>query len=65
MAQAGGTISAEHGIGQDKTDWLPLVRNPAERQAIAALKAGFDPAGILNPGRVIAAETTLERVRLG
>lgn len=58
VAQAGGTISAEHGIGQDKLDWLPLVRGPAERHAIAALKAGFDPAGILNPGRVIAAETT-------
>jgi FAD/FMN-containing dehydrogenase len=55
VALAGGTIAAEHGIGLDKTRWMALVRSPAERGVMARLKAALDPAGILNPGRVLAA----------
>jgi FAD/FMN-containing dehydrogenase len=49
VADLGGSISAEHGIGTAKRRWLPLARTPAEIAAFRALKRAFDPAGILNP----------------
>jgi FAD/FMN-containing dehydrogenase len=50
VAAAGGSISAEHGIGRAKVRWLPLVRSAADRHAMAAVRRSLDPAGILNPG---------------
>ncbi|MDA8103262.1 MAG: FAD-binding oxidoreductase [Nitrospiraceae bacterium] len=49
-ASMGGSISAEHGIGRLKASLVHLVRSPAEIEAMTALKAAFDPDGILNPG---------------
>ena len=49
-ADLGGTISAEHGIGVAKADWLHLIRSPAELAASAAVKRALDPNGLLNPG---------------
>ena len=48
----GGTITGEHGVGSLKAPWLPreLCDPMIERQR--AIKALFDPRGILNPGRV-------------
>lgn len=51
---AGGTISAEHGVGADKTGLLELVRSPAELEAFAAIKFALDPVGLLNPGVIVA-----------
>jgi len=51
-AAAGGSISAEHGIGSDKKRWLQLVRSEAEIAAMRRLKSAFDPNLILNRGRV-------------
>ncbi|HMD45038.1 MAG TPA: FAD-binding oxidoreductase, partial [Acidimicrobiales bacterium] len=48
-ASAGGSISAEHGIGTAKRRWLSLVRQPAEIEAFAAIKAALDPDRVLNP----------------
>jgi FAD/FMN-containing dehydrogenase len=45
----GGSISAEHGIGTAKRRWLPLQRSPEELAIFRAVKAAFDPNGILNP----------------
>jgi hypothetical protein len=50
VARHGGSISAEHGIGQAKPDHLHLTRSPAEIAAMRSFKAALDPAGILNPG---------------
>lgn len=50
VAAAGGSISAEHGVGRAKTRWLPLTRSPAELAAMRAVKTALDPTGILNPG---------------
>jgi FAD/FMN-containing dehydrogenase len=49
----GGSISAEHGIGRLKRDYLGHCRAPAELALMQALKAALDPRGILNPGKVL------------
>jgi FAD/FMN-containing dehydrogenase len=48
-----GSISAEHGIGLMKRDFLSWSRSPAEIALMRTLKAALDPAGILNPGKVV------------
>src|SRR4051794_10120779 len=53
VAELGGTISAEHGIGVAKARWLGLVRGGAEIAAMRALKGALDPEGRLNPGVVL------------
>ncbi|WP_419913633.1 FAD-binding oxidoreductase [Hoeflea sp.] len=50
----GGSISAEHGIGQMKRDRLAAIRQPIEIALMQRIKAAFDPAGIMNPGKVVA-----------
>jgi FAD/FMN-containing dehydrogenase len=49
VADLGGSISAEHGIGTAKRPWLGLNRSPEELSAFAAIKGALDQAGILNP----------------
>jgi FAD/FMN-containing dehydrogenase len=49
----GGSISAEHGIGQMKLDELVRTADPARLAALRAIKAALDPAGIMNPGKLI------------
>ncbi len=51
----GGSISAEHGIGQLKRDELAAVRAPIEIDLMARIKHAFDPAGIMNPDKVLRA----------
>jgi glycolate oxidase len=50
----GGTTSGEHGIGIAKSKYLPDERGPAGMEALRKVKRVFDPAGILNPGKVIS-----------
>ncbi|MDX6742862.1 FAD-binding oxidoreductase [Actinocorallia sp. A-T 12471] len=50
VAELGGTISAEHGVGRAKAAHLHLTRTPAEIAALRAVKAALDPSGLLNPG---------------
>lgn len=52
-ARAGGSISAEHGIGVVKKAFLPLSRSAAELELMQGLKTLLDPRGILNPGRIL------------
>ncbi len=47
-----GSISAEHGIGLLKKDYLSYSRSPEELALFKGIKAAFDPNGILNPGKV-------------
>jgi glycolate oxidase len=48
----GGTISGEHGIGYSQRAYLPLALSPAEIEIMKQIKHLFDPAGILNPGKI-------------
>ncbi len=50
---AGGSVSAEHGLGRLKTGDLRRYGDPARVAAMRALKAVLDPRGILNPGAVL------------
>ena len=52
VAQRGGSISAEHGIGLLKKPYLPASRTPAELAAMRAIKQALDPLNLLNPGKV-------------
>ena len=53
VVAAGGSISAEHGIGQMKLGEFARLAEPARLQALRALKAAFDPLGIMNPGKLV------------
>jgi FAD/FMN-containing dehydrogenase len=48
-----GSISAEHGIGQAKTAYMNMIHTDETIDTMRAIKAVFDPAGILNPGKVL------------
>ena len=50
--KAGGTISAEHGIGKLKREYLRELYGEQHLQEMAALKKAFDPAGILGRGNI-------------
>ena len=51
-----GSISAEHGIGLEKKDYLLLSRSAEEVQLMQRLKLALDPNGILNPGKIFDAK---------
>jgi FAD/FMN-containing dehydrogenase len=49
----GGSISAEHGVGELKVDRLPEHKDPVAMELMRRMKRAFDPRNTLNPGRVI------------
>ncbi len=52
LAKCGGSVSAEHGIGLQKRDWLSVSRSPAEIALMRTIKAALDPGDILNRGKI-------------
>jgi FAD/FMN-containing dehydrogenase len=50
VADLGGSISSEHGVGRAKVPWLGLSRSASEITAMRAVKRALDPSGLLNPG---------------
>ena len=54
--EVGGTISAEHGIGKLKREYLAVLYGEQHLREMAALKHAFDPAGILGRGNIFAEE---------
>ncbi|MGB3864759.1 MAG: FAD-binding oxidoreductase, partial [Xanthobacteraceae bacterium] len=53
-ASLGGSISAEHGIGVSLRDKLPKFKSGLELALMRSIKNVFDPAGIMNPGKVLS-----------
>lgn len=51
--QVGGTVTGEHGVGIEKINQMCVQFKPEELGAFAAVKAAFDPYGLLNPEKVI------------
>jgi FAD/FMN-containing dehydrogenase len=61
LRDRGGSISAEHGVGLQKRDFLSWTRSPAEIALMRTLKATLDPRNILNPGKVLGASEPQSR----
>jgi FAD/FMN-containing dehydrogenase len=59
VAALGGSISAEHGIGRAKRQWLTLGRSQADITTMLGIKRSLDPAGILSPGRILPSSEPL------
>ena len=53
VREYGGTVSAEHGIGTLKRQWLGHARSPEEIELMRVIKRALDPQALLNPGKVI------------
>jgi FAD/FMN-containing dehydrogenase len=53
VARYGGSISAEHGIGQLKRSYFAKYKSPLELRLMREIKQVFDPAGIMNPGKLL------------
>jgi alkyldihydroxyacetonephosphate synthase len=58
LLACGGTITHHHAVGRDHMPWYVQQRPPLFGAALAAAKATLDPAGILNPGVLLAARTS-------
>jgi FAD/FMN-containing dehydrogenase len=56
VVAAGGSISAEHGIGQMRLTELGRLGDPARLSAMRAIKQAMDPKGIMNPGKLVPPE---------
>jgi FAD/FMN-containing dehydrogenase len=54
VAAANGSISAEHGIGLLRRDEMVRYKSPVELELMRTIKRAIDPAGIMNPGKVLA-----------
>jgi FAD/FMN-containing dehydrogenase len=53
VTAAGGSISAEHGIGQLKLAEFQRLAPPGRIHALRAIKQALDPLGIMNPGKLV------------
>lgn len=60
LLTAGGVLSHHHAVGRDHAPWLLVVAGVAGTGALRALRASLDPAGILNPGKLIPATAAIE-----
>ena len=61
----GGSLSGEHGDGQARAEFLPLMYGPELMQAMESFKRIWDPRGRLNPGKVVNAFRVDENLRMG
>jgi glycolate oxidase len=50
--EAGGSITGEHGVGMEKNCYMPLQFQTADLAAMERVKGAFDPAGLMNPGKI-------------
>jgi FAD/FMN-containing dehydrogenase len=53
VASLGGSISAEHGLGQLKRDEIRRHKDPLELELMRTLKRALDPKGLMNPGKLL------------
>jgi FAD/FMN-containing dehydrogenase/Fe-S oxidoreductase len=65
VVKFGGSLSGEHGDGQAKAEFLPIMYGPELMQAFREFKAIWDPRGLMNPGKLIDSYRADENLRLG
>lgn len=56
VLELGGSVSAEHGVGQAKVEWLPRAKPAPVVALMRTIKRALDKEGIMNPGKVLDAE---------
>jgi FAD/FMN-containing dehydrogenase/Fe-S oxidoreductase len=64
-ARYGGSLSGEHGDGRARSELLPVMYSPAAVSLFGAVKACFDPGGVLNPGVVVTPDPVDASLRTG
>jgi len=57
----GGTITGEHGVGMEKSDFMHLIFNDHDLDAMRKVKRVFDPRGLCNPGKIFPSKKSSER----
>ena len=65
VVKYGGSLSGEHGDGQAKAEFLPVMYGPELMQALREFKAIWDPEGKMNPGKVVDPYRVDENLRQG
>lgn len=50
--EMGGALTGEHGVGMEKSELMPLMFSPADLDLMRRVRAAFNPAGRLNPGKI-------------
>jgi FAD/FMN-containing dehydrogenase/Fe-S oxidoreductase len=65
VVKYGGSLSGEHGDGQAKGEFLPIMFGPELMQAFREFKAVWDPGNRMNPGKLIDARRVDQDLRLG
>ena len=55
IVAAGGTITHHHGVGRDHAPWLRAEDGPLGVEVLRAVKERCDPAGMMNPGKLLPA----------
>lgn len=65
VVRYGGSLSGEHGDGQAKAEFLPVMFGDKLMHAFKRFKAAWDPAGLMNPGKLIDAYKMDENLRFG
>jgi FAD/FMN-containing dehydrogenase/Fe-S oxidoreductase len=65
VVRYGGSLSGEHGDGQSKAEFLPLMFGDELVQAFREFKTIWDPDGKMNPGKIVDAYLPTENLRLG
>lgn len=63
VVELGGSISAEHGLGQLKRDEITHYKSALEIDMMRVVKCAFDPQGLMNPGKVLAMASAENRSR--
>jgi glycolate oxidase subunit GlcD len=63
--RAGGTITGEHGVGLDKSDYLQLIFSADDMDVMLRVRAAFDPKGLCNPGKIIPTSRSCGEARTG
>jgi glycolate oxidase len=63
VVELGGALSGEHGIGLEKSAFMPWIYSPDDLDAMHRVKDIFDPGGLLNPGKIFP-DPTRKQVQL-
>ena len=65
LMELDGAMSGEHGDGLVRSEWIESMFGPQIYQALTEVKKAFDPAGIMNPGKIVNAPPMTENLRFG